>query len=654
MGLPDPTKSAAVVMGVATYRQRSNFPAIPAATNNALALARILADPTIGHLTQDRCFVVTDPVSPTEVITKLRKAARSAQDTFTIYFAGHGELGRDGKFYLILKNTNADNLRYSALDFDSIREVMKDCPARRRLLIVDCCFSGNAVAGYMSGKAQGIFGLVETSGTYTLASAGPNAKSTFRPGEPYTAFTGELIALLEDGLPGHGEFITVDQLYPNLKQRLESGGYPRPVQGLTDSVKNLALTRNPSHSVRESVSRDPGKSGDGGLAGSTGMASTGISWISHVDTNRDPDFTSSPPPLPSTDPAGCGGGVTSVMWAVAAGLLAWGQWPSALFITLLLAGIVSIVLYAATTPASRARIAGALMIAAQLVTYCAMAIGFGRSSQWGLMAAVIMTTILFGASFINISFSASERQWIAELREKEKSKSEHQRIADHIRKSTTAQKLKVSRWLGEARSEPVFDSISYLPGARFIQMRRLAASTVDAAGASAYPSRLRTPDYAIACGKNVVAVYYAQWPAASYRRMAGATKEVRRGGRLFEQGRKEIEEVHVGLRALQRKVKKAQLMGLVLIDPAPESSKGKKKESAHSNPPSVEISEQNLHKSDLVIANQSGAAEAIGSFLAQDPYVINLDVISALLQFSSAEALEAAGLSRYGSRSLTE
>jgi hypothetical protein len=61
--LPDPARSAAVLIGTGGYRH-SDLPDLPAVANNVRDLADALTDPTFGALLGDRCTVLADPVDP--------------------------------------------------------------------------------------------------------------------------------------------------------------------------------------------------------------------------------------------------------------------------------------------------------------------------------------------------------------------------------------------------------------------------------------------------------------------------------------------------------------------------------------------------------------------------------------------------------------
>jgi hypothetical protein len=113
------------------------------------------------------------------------------------------------------------------------------------VVILDCCFSGRALAD-QAGDEETILGQVGIEGTYLLTATPPNAVALAPTGEPYTAFTGTLLGLLNQGIPGGPELLTFGQIYPRLRHTLTSHRLPRPRQQGSDTIAHLALTRNPA------------------------------------------------------------------------------------------------------------------------------------------------------------------------------------------------------------------------------------------------------------------------------------------------------------------------------------------------------------------------------------------------------------------------
>jgi hypothetical protein len=240
--LPDPQRSYAILIGTCTYAS-TELPNLPAVRNNLEGLAAVLTSPELGGIPVDRCVVIPNPIDVRTVYRTLRQYASRAEDTLFFYFAGHGRVGSRNELFLSLADTDPDELRVSAMAFDLVRDILADCPAVNRVVILDCCFSGRAIQG-MSGGTEAAIDQIGIEGTYVLASAPANAVALAPLGATYTAFTGELLNILRHGVPGGPEFLTFNEIYRRLLQVTTTRGLPIPRQRGTGTADLLALTRN--------------------------------------------------------------------------------------------------------------------------------------------------------------------------------------------------------------------------------------------------------------------------------------------------------------------------------------------------------------------------------------------------------------------------
>ncbi|MCU1648302.1 MAG: hypothetical protein JWN03_8577 [Nocardia sp.] len=236
---PDPDRSEwrAALIGVSRYID-PEFPDIPAAGNNVADLARLLTAPSGSALAKSQCDVRTDPEHNTEVGTAVASAAREAKGVLLVYFAGHGVVDRRGRLYLALTGTSRDHPEWSSVPFATMRDEIIASPARTRILILDCCFSGRAFEA-MGTPSSLIDGQIDIQGTYTIASSAKNEPSIAPEGHRHTAFTAALLsAATTTGL-------TLDQLYQKIDQTLHRDGYPRPQRRSVNVAGELCLFTPP-------------------------------------------------------------------------------------------------------------------------------------------------------------------------------------------------------------------------------------------------------------------------------------------------------------------------------------------------------------------------------------------------------------------------
>jgi hypothetical protein len=244
--LPDPGHSRAVLIGASTYRHLADLPAV---RNNLSGFRDALVAPALGGLPADNCTIVAEPARPVDIYRTLRQHATVAEDTLLVYFAGHGRTGSRNELWLCLPDTDPDELPYSAWPYDELRRAVADSRATKKVVILDCCFSGRALAD-QAGDEETILGQVGIEGSYLLTATAANAVALAPPGERYTAFTGALLGLLNKGIPDGPELLTFGQIYPRLQHALTSRQLPRPRQQGSDTIAHLALTRNLAYTGR--------------------------------------------------------------------------------------------------------------------------------------------------------------------------------------------------------------------------------------------------------------------------------------------------------------------------------------------------------------------------------------------------------------------
>ncbi|MBU6531875.1 caspase, EACC1-associated type [Streptomyces mayonensis] len=251
--LPDATGSRAVLIGTSRYTHLDDLPAV---ANNLAGLSAVLRGDDSWRLAEEHCTVVADPGDWTEVLHAVRAAAEEATDTLLVYFAGHGLLEETrGDLFLGLPDSQQGR-SYTGVPYDALRDVVLTGRPRRHVVILDCCFSGRAL-GTMNGTGA-IADQAEIEGSYLLA-ASPETSFALAPrGETYTAFTGELLRLLEDGVPDGPELLDLDSVYTALRASLRAKGRPLPQKRDRNTAGRLALSRN---TARPGAARAPAPRG---------------------------------------------------------------------------------------------------------------------------------------------------------------------------------------------------------------------------------------------------------------------------------------------------------------------------------------------------------------------------------------------------------
>ncbi|MER8048034.1 caspase family protein [Streptomyces sp. NPDC094032] len=243
MELADPHGSYAVLIGSSRYHS-PDLEDLPGVAGNVRDLGRLLEDPTVWGLPPDHCVRITDPLSREVVLDAVHDAARRATDALLVYYAGHGLPSRDGDGLLLGLPASDPDRPYSWMDFQGVRREVLGAGRRvHRVVILDCCYSGQAMAGTMSGSVT-LAEQARIAGTHLLTATSANMLAEAPVGMPHTAFTGELIRLLDRGLPNAGPLITAPELYEHLLGELRAKNLPRPEQRVSGTGRAVAFAHN--------------------------------------------------------------------------------------------------------------------------------------------------------------------------------------------------------------------------------------------------------------------------------------------------------------------------------------------------------------------------------------------------------------------------
>lgn len=248
MALPDPGASRAVLVGVDKYR---HLPSLRPVGRGRDRLAELLRDPTVWGLDQRHVTVLGAQASRDVILTAVKRAARETTDTFLLYFAGHGLRSRGGsaqQLHLALTGADDEHPQIGSIAYHDIRDILTaGHQARRRIVLLDCCYSG--LAGGMGQQAAPREELQQAAieGSYLLTSASSTQRAFAHDGRPYPEFTGALIGVLEQGIPSAGPELTLDQTWRAARATLLRRGDPEPQQFGQNAAGQLPWVRNRAH-----------------------------------------------------------------------------------------------------------------------------------------------------------------------------------------------------------------------------------------------------------------------------------------------------------------------------------------------------------------------------------------------------------------------
>jgi hypothetical protein len=242
--LPDLRTSRAVLAGTSVYRDPylADLPAVAAGVKElSWHLSRpggvvdhttTLIDPTQRELSRDIVTVCTE-----------------AEDLLLLHFSGHGLVSDQGELLLATTDTEASYSQFSAVEFRHVRDTVMRSRARKKLVILDCCFSGRAL------DAMGPLDALATIPSTTVITATSGFAAAFAPaGTRYTAFTELLLDVLATGVPGAGPLLSTDDVFQAVAQAAADKNLPTPHK--LSTPRGFALCTNPAHREPHATTED--------------------------------------------------------------------------------------------------------------------------------------------------------------------------------------------------------------------------------------------------------------------------------------------------------------------------------------------------------------------------------------------------------------
>ncbi|MFG1955947.1 caspase domain-containing protein [Micromonospora sp. NPDC048830] len=240
MALSDPDASRAVLIGVHSY---TRLPDLPAVEHNLTDLHAALTDDETWGLPDEHCRVVDQPRDAEEILEAVIEAGRQATDTLLVYYAGHGLTDPDSdELHLTLPGSNPV-LSATALRFEYFRRAIRNPQIRapRKVVILDCCYSGRALEGGMGTDRAN---QTVTEGSHVLTASDATKRAWSPPGETHTAFTGEILRVLTEGIPDGPELLSTDAIYRHVYTELRAKDRPLPQQANRNAGGDILIARN--------------------------------------------------------------------------------------------------------------------------------------------------------------------------------------------------------------------------------------------------------------------------------------------------------------------------------------------------------------------------------------------------------------------------
>src|SRR3954447_6612608 len=150
------------------------------------------------------------------------------EDLTLLYFTGHGVKDDEGRLYLAMSNTRREALMFTAISGAQLNEAMDASHSRRKVLILDCCYSGAFPAGRTPKSDEGVQTLERVQGKGRAVLTASDATQYAFEGDDLTGegtssvFTHYLVDAISSGaadLDEDGD-IALDELYSYVYDRV--------------------------------------------------------------------------------------------------------------------------------------------------------------------------------------------------------------------------------------------------------------------------------------------------------------------------------------------------------------------------------------------------------------------------------------------------
>jgi WD40 repeat protein len=244
--LPDYSRSRAILIGTSTY-QDTEFPPLPTAANSLVGFREALTNPHLCGWPSERISFLPNPVAVPQLVKQLRRLAEATEDVLLVYFVGHGTMNDLGQLCLVLSDTDFTDPDVTGLEYSRVSDALKRSPARMRVVILDCCYSGRAIEAQASSASiadstavQGIYTMTASDHTAHTPALGPQQAA-------FTSFTGELLGVIRAGVEGGPEKLTLGLIYRHVRRRLQMRRLPAPNHRGTDTADLYAFTMNAAY-----------------------------------------------------------------------------------------------------------------------------------------------------------------------------------------------------------------------------------------------------------------------------------------------------------------------------------------------------------------------------------------------------------------------
>lgn len=234
--------SYALVIGISNYQHVNKL--VPAVSRDAMEIYEVLVDPLIcAYPSRNVRRMLDAQATRSRVLQVLSEMCKTTNDDsiVLIYWSGHGGRIQDGPYageYLLPVDTvytSDDSLATTAISGQEFATLLRGIPARKLVVILDCCHAGGidqpkglSTSTLKTGLSETFYETLKSGrGRVILASSRSDELSWVLPGAQNSLFTEYILEGLRGGAIGVGGVIRIFDLFHYVQPKVT---HARPSQ----------------------------------------------------------------------------------------------------------------------------------------------------------------------------------------------------------------------------------------------------------------------------------------------------------------------------------------------------------------------------------------------------------------------------------------
>jgi hypothetical protein len=203
-----PAQLRAMLVGIANYQR---YPMLPSADTDVRSVEQLLRSAGEG-----KWEILPFKKDTRDALASAAKmffgTGAGADDTLLFYFSGHGAIEDGNELYLVLKATDPEDILETAFRIEALAKYVKNSSARRKLVILDCCFSAEASDETDWGTGSAVF---------------MTSRQTVQAREGISELTQAIMTVWQSGAETTGDLL--DHLHQRNVEFHENSGFDRNI-----------------------------------------------------------------------------------------------------------------------------------------------------------------------------------------------------------------------------------------------------------------------------------------------------------------------------------------------------------------------------------------------------------------------------------------